>query len=280
MRADELAENIQKPQKRSLIRRRLGKEFYILRRKWSWMTANKKWAGNPIPKKMLENVIFCHSSFLMRQLKSVDMQLQYNKVRNLELAIEKINGIIVNPGETFSFWKIVGRPTKTKGYLEGLVLENGKISKGIGGGICQLGNLIYWMLLHTSLEVTERWRHSYDVFPDTDRKIPFGSGATLSYNYIDLQFTNITQKPFQLHIWLDNTFLFGEILSDTEEDFLYEVCESDHKFIQQWWGGYMRYNKLWKIKKNRRTCDTEKILVTENHAIMMYNPLLESGEKK
>jgi vancomycin resistance protein VanW len=280
MRAEELTENIQKPQLRNVIRRRLGKEFYILRRKWSWLTANKNWVKHSVQKKMLIHINFSHSSVLLRQLKSVDMQLQYNKVRNLELAIEKINGVIINPGETFSFWKLVGRPTRSKGYLEGLVLENGKISKGIGGGICQLGNLLYWMLLHTSLEITERWRHSYDVFPDTDRKIPFGSGATLSYNYVDLQFTNITQKAFQLHVWLDDDFLNGEILSDSEEDFFYEVCESDHKFIQQWWGGYMRYNKLWKLKKNKITGYTEKILVTENHAIMMYNPLLESGEKK
>jgi len=48
------------------------------------------------------------------------------------------------------------------------------------------------------LAVTERWRHNYDVFPDSDRTQPFGSGATVAFNYIDLQITNETNSTFQL----------------------------------------------------------------------------------
>ena len=49
-----------------------------------------------------------------------------------------------------------------------------------GGGLCQLSNLIYWMTLHTPLTITERYRHSYDVFPDSNRTQPFGSGEPAS----------------------------------------------------------------------------------------------------
>lgn len=84
------------------------------------------------------------------------MHLQYNKITNLRLAVEKLNGSIIKPNQCFSIWHNVGRPTKKRGFLEGLSLHNGKIGKDIGGGLCQLGNLIYWMFLHSELTVTER----------------------------------------------------------------------------------------------------------------------------
>lgn len=69
---------------------------------------------------------------LLRKLHGVDMQLQINKVKNLQLASKKIDGIIVYPGEEFSFWNLVGNATKRKGYLEGLVISNKQMKKGIG----------------------------------------------------------------------------------------------------------------------------------------------------
>lgn len=82
-----------------------------------------------------------------------------------------------------------------------------------------MANLIYWMTLHSPLEVKERWRHSFDIFPDSERTLPFGSGATLSYNYIDLQIKNTTNQPFVLHLWIEDDLLKGEWLSDWEFPF-------------------------------------------------------------
>ena len=172
---------VQKPKKRSNLRRKLGKEYFCLKRKMDWFLSKEKYSKNQGLQPLTYELIN-HQSFLLRRLKDVDMYLQHNKTVNLRLAIAKLNGIIIKPGETFSFWKLVGRPTKRKGYLDGLALSNGQIGKDTGGGLCQLGNLIYWMTIHTPLSITQRWRHSYDVFPDVNRKIPFGSGATLSYN--------------------------------------------------------------------------------------------------
>lgn len=140
----------------------------------------------------------------------MDMWLQHNKVRNLHIASRKVNGIIVMPGETFSFWRLVGNPTRRKGYVEGMVLFYGKVGTGVGGGLCQLSNLIYWMTLHTPLTVAERYRHSYDVFPVSGREQPFGTGATVAYNYLDLQIENRTRHPYQLVIDVTDTHLVGE----------------------------------------------------------------------
>lgn len=63
--------------------------------------------------------------------------------------------MVLRPGETFSYWRAIGKPTRRKGYWEGMILSGGTVGKGIGSGLCQLSNLIYWMTLHTELTVTD-----------------------------------------------------------------------------------------------------------------------------
>lgn len=266
---------VEKPQLRNNLRKVIGKEYFIFKRKWNWFANCKNFAkiNNQIK---LNFPIITHKSFLLRPLKDVDMYLQQNKITNLKIAIEKLNSVVIKPNETFSLWFLVGKPTSKKGYLEGLVLDNGKISKGIGGGLCQLGNLIYWMALHTPLTIKERHRHSYDVFPDINRTIPFACGATLSYNYIDLQLKNNSNYTFQINFWLDETHLNGRILCDTPLDTKYEIFETDPMFKLQWWGGYTRHNRIWKKITNIKTKESSEELVAENNAIMMYNPMIEN----
>jgi len=264
---------VEKPEKRGFVRKKLGREFFILKRKLKWFSACSMYA-KPESSNECNHIVMSHKSFLLRPLKDVDMHLQHNKIVNLRLAINNINGTLIKPGKTLSVWKQVGRPTKRKGYLDGLVLHNGQISRGIGGGLCQLGNLLYWMALHSDLDITERWRHSFDVFPDINRTIPFACGATLSYNYVDLQLTNNTDMTFQIHLWLDDEYLNGSITCNREVDYIYKVVETDHFIKQQWWGGYTRHNKIWKHKLDKNNNILNEQLVTENHAIMMYNPLL------
>ena len=265
---------VEKPQKRNQLRRFFGKEFYIYKRKLDWLIKGYKFARISKNNK-LEYSIIKHKSLLLRPLRNVDMYLQYNKVKNLKIAISHIDSVLIKPGETFSIWKLVGRPTKLKGYLDGLILHNGAISKGVGGGLCQLGNLIYWMALHSPLTIKERWRHSFDVFPDINRNIPFACGATLSYNYIDLQLQNNTDKIFQISLWLDDEYLNGEITCNEDLKLKYEIYETDHSIQHQWWGGYTRHNKIWKKVVNLQNGLINDEFVCENNAIMMYNPLLD-----
>ncbi len=269
--------SIDKPIKRSRLRKVLGKEFYILKRKLTWMFDNKRYTKkrdiSPLPYS-----VFSHQSLILRPLKDVEMQLQHNKRKNLEIAISHLNNIVITPGETFSLWKLVGRPTKRKGYLEGLVLNSGKIDKDIGGGLCQLGNLLFWIFAHSPLTITERYRHGYDVFPDINRKVPFGAGATLSYNHIDLQVCNNTQNTFSLKLFLNDTHLCGELFCDLKLRNSYTIEERNHLITQQKWGGYSRHNQIIKITKSEK--ETQEELLVENHAIMMYSPFLSSKEDK
>jgi len=270
-----LENNVPKPLERSHLRKSAGREYYILRRRLNWLRNNRKFA-KPQPETNLQHLVFEHRSMLLRPLKDVEMYLQHNKITNLRLAIARINGTVIRPGEMFSIWRLVGRPTASRGFLEGLVLHDGRIEKGIGGGLYQLGNLLYWIALHSPLTISERYRHSFDVFPDINRTIPFACGATLAYNYIDLQLRNDTSDNFQIKLWLDEEYLNGKLSSGRTPEFKYAVFETDHLIKTQIWGGHTRHNRIWKRSTDLTDGSTNEDLVAENHAIMMYNPLLSA----
>ncbi|MBK7883186.1 MAG: VanW family protein [Chitinophagaceae bacterium] len=214
-----------------------------------------------------------HQSVLLKKLGENNMQLQINKVTNLKIAAKKINGIIIKPGETFSFCKLVGLPTKQKGYLLGMELTFGEARAGIGGGICQISNLIHWLVIHSPLTVTERYHHSFDPFPDDGRVLPFGSGATVFYNYRDYQFTNNTPYTFQINLWFSEKCLEGELRINTELDFAYHVEEKEHQFLKID-SQFFRKNEIWrhKILKFQSGKIVETELVTKNFARVTYTP--------
>lgn len=262
-----------KPVQRSSLRIYLGKKYYRFLRYFDWYLGSKKYAATK-EDSLLPHLVFQHKTPLLRQLKGVDMWLQHNKVKNLEIAANKLNGIILKPDETFSYWRLIGNTTRRKGYLDGMILFYGSVTTGVGGGLCQLSNLIYWMTLHSPLIVTERYRHSYDVFPDSNRSQPFGSGATCAYNYLDLQIKNESACDYQLVVYLTDTHLVGEWRSEVPAAKTYAVYEKEHWITHEFWGGYVRHNK---IHRKVYTLENELIddeFVTENHAIMMYEPLL------
>ncbi|RSK25903.1 vancomycin resistance protein [Bacillus sp. HMF5848] len=202
-----------------------------------------------------------HQSLLRRKLGDSDPQLQENKITNITLASSKIDGIIIQPGQIFSFWELVGRTSKSKGYIEGMLLSMGEVKRGVGGGICQLANLLFWMALHTPLEVKERYHHSFDPFPDEGRVLPFGTGAGVFYNYVDLQFHNSTKQSFQIKVWLTDVHLKGTILTDKEWPLSYHIEERNHAFIKKAEKNY-RKNEIWRKTIDKRTgnCIKENML--------------------
>jgi vancomycin resistance protein VanW len=266
--------HIPKPLHRSPLRLALGKAFYINKRRLSWYFTSTRYATRRSPD-TLPHQHFTHGTPMLRALSGVDMQLQVNKKASLEIAASFIDGLILKPGETFSFWRLVGKPTERRGFKMGLVLRNGTIQQDIGGGLCQMTNLIYWMTIHTELTIAERWRHGFDVFPDAGRTQPFASGATCAYNYIDLQIRNDTPNIYQLRVYPKGDWLRGAWVSDAPSHFRYEVVEKEHAIKMEYWGGYSRHNEIWRKKFDAVSGDfVDEEFVTANHAIMMYEPLL------
>lgn len=266
------------PIRRSWLRLRLGKVWYTGLRYLLWCSPQFHWALRRQTER-LPQVQFAHATPLYRHLRGEEMTLQKNKVVNLRLAVARLDGLILEPGQTFSYWRLIGKPTRRKGYKEGMVLFLGRIGSDVGGGLCQLSNLIFWMTLHTPLTVVERYRHSHDVFPDANRTQPFGSGATCAYPHRDLMIRNETDQPFQLCLRVGDTHLEGAWRAMEPPEYRYEIVERDHRMDQASWGGYVRHNAL-----HRRVWDRSGRLVEEqflftNDAIMMYSPLLEAAEE-
>ncbi len=266
-----------KSAKRTKLRLIAGRLWYRYRRYVQWYFSGRAYAcarsDKPLP-----YICTGHSTPLVRKLNGADMELQRNKVTNLRLAAAKLNGVVLKPGETQSFWKLVGKPTKRKGYLPGMILVGGKIGSGIGGGLCQMANLVYWMTLHTELSVTERHRHSYDVFPDSNRTQPFGSGATCAYNHLDLQIANNTGAPYQLLVSVSDGYLKGSWRCGIPTKLCYKVYERDARIIPSAWGGYIRHNAIWRTIRDETGVVLRDEKIAENNAKMMYQPLLaETG---
>ena len=215
---------------------------------------------------------------MRRRLGNSDPELQQNKVENLKVACPTIDGILIKPGETFSFWRQLGEATADKGYVEGMQLSQGEVVRGVGGGLCQLANLLYWMALHTPLEIVERHHHSFDPFPDENRVLPFGSGAGVFYNYIDLRFHNPTEFTFQIKLWITDDHLKGAIYSDRETPHSFHVFEKNHRFITKD-GKNFRENEIWRSKNDRRTGNhvAEEMLV-KNFAEVKYELSFTAGE--
>ncbi len=243
-----------------------------IRKRISWIFDDKKYTKSKTSNK-LDFRVKKHQSKLLKKLGETDMILQYNKIDNLKLVVERISGTIIKPGETFSFCKIVGLPTKRKGYKLGMELSFGEAKSGIGGGICQSSNLMHWLALHSPLTINERHHHSFDPFPDDGRILPFASGATVFYNYLDFQLTNNTDWTFQINLWLTDKLLEGDIRVNKELDFNYHVIEKNHKFIKQN-NEFFRTNEIWRTKnaKFRSGELIEEEMVFKNFGKVKYKP--------
>ena len=139
--------------------------------------------------------------------------LSVNKIHNLSLAIAKLNNIIIQPGYIFSFWQLAGNPTQKNGYQKSRSIINGDVEATIGGGLCQLSGLIYFLAIQAGLTITERHAHSVDIYKEEERFTPLGSDATVAYGYKDLRFMNQNHFPVLLSFQLTETLLTGSLLA-------------------------------------------------------------------
>ena len=242
-----------------------------VRRRIRWLTGGARWATGRSTEPQLTRVIR-HRSLLMRQLGDTQMWMQENKVTNLRVAAARTDGLLIRPGETFSFCRTVGKATSRRGFVDGMLLSNGKAMTGVGGGICQLANLLYWMALHSDLTVVERSEHGFDPFPDNNRVIPWGTGAAIYYNYVDLVFRNDTDRTYQLLTRVGERYLEGELRTDGALTHSYSVhAENEQFFVVD--GEYFRRNEIWRTVIDRRTGDhVGEELVRRNLALVTYVP--------
>lgn len=111
-----------------------------------------------------------------------------NRIHNIKVAAEKYDGILIKPGEEFSFVKILGEVDGDHGYLPELVIKNNVTEPEFGGGICQVSTTAFRAAIYSGLKITARKNHAYPV----SYYNPQGMDSTVYVPSPDLRFINNT----------------------------------------------------------------------------------------
>lgn len=144
-----------------------------------------------------------------------------NRSTNIRLASEKINGIVIMPGETFSYNQTVGKRTAAAGFKSAAVYAGGKVTTGIGGGICQVSSTLYNAVLLANLEIVERQNHGFNP-----GYVKAGTDATVSWGGPDFKFKNNRSYPIKVVCSANNGTIFFQLFGLKEETEYEVVIES------------------------------------------------------
>jgi vancomycin resistance protein VanW len=127
--------------------------------------------------------------------------INQNRHWNMELAIQHISGLVLQPGEIFSFWHQVPQPTSRNGFRSGPMLIRGKLQTDVGGGLCQISTTLFGAFLQANCELLEHHNHSIDAH-GSDRFFVLGQDAAVAYGYKDLMVRNASSTPLQVRLHL------------------------------------------------------------------------------
>lgn len=135
------------------------------------------------------------------------------KRRNLALSLAAIDGVVVRRGEVLSFWRCVGRPTRSSGYLQAAALKRGLLVEDVGGAVCLSSTLIYNVGLLCGFTVIERHAHSVDSY-GIDRYFQLGRDAAVEYAYRDVRLRNDFDAPILIRARLEERSVCAEAWTD------------------------------------------------------------------
>ena len=188
-----------------------------------------RWTGNPadFPVLLAES-----RTPLWGETDPREKRLQLGKVQNLRMTVRQIDCRVVPEGGEFSFWAQVGMPSTGKGYVPGRQIQEGCVVPAIAGGICQLSNALYDVVLRAGFEVTERHAHT--------RALPSaswvaGRDATVAWNHIDLRFrapveamvrARMTKDELVVQVLAHREFVSAPHVADGAEQESCESCET------------------------------------------------------
>ena len=161
------------------------------------------------------------------------------------------------------------------------MIKRGKPDRGIGGGLCQLSNLIHWLVLHSPLDIIEHHHHDgVDLFPDFGRQVPFGVGTSISYNYLDYRVKNNTGQTFQLIVCTGEKYLNAELRAEHPLETAYHILSRDEHFVQEN-GIWFRCGEVWQERIDKASGNViDSRLIKRNHARVMYDEKYITAPKK
>ena len=165
-----------------------------------------------------------------------------NRNNNLRLACASIDGMILQPGDTFSYNETLGPRTKERGYLRAGAYSGWELVLSYGGGICQVSSTLYCATLYADLETVSRVNHGSRV-----GYMPAGLDATVSWYGPDFQFRNNTHFPVKIAAEVSDGHVKVTILGTDEKDYYIEME------TEEAWGSTVLYTKTYKCKYDKET---------------------------
>ena len=139
-----------------------------------------------------------------------------NRLTNIALSLELINGTRLDPGETFSFNETVGERTTDRGFKVATAYSSGEVTEEVGGGICQVSTTLFNAAVKSDMEIVERHNHSLTV-----SYVDLGKDAAVDWGNKDLRFTNTGDEPVYIVCLLTDDKrvrigFFGKLLPNGE----------------------------------------------------------------
>jgi len=209
------------------------------------------------------------------------------RINNITLATKSINGILLMPGETFSFNNVVGERTAARGYKEAGVVLGSKVESGLGGGICQVSSTLYNALLLANIKAIERKPHT---IPSS--YVPKGCDATVDYGNIDYKFKNTLTYPIYIEGHVQNKNLYFNIYSNSsllkrKYEVFNEIYETIQPKVKEVPDSTLAAGNIvieqqpligYKVKVYRKVLENGKVINTELISNDFYKPV--DGIKK
>ncbi|MBB6671491.1 VanW family protein [Cohnella nanjingensis] len=147
---------------------------------------------------------------------------------NVTAAALALNDTLLKPGDEFSYGDIVAKAEKAYGYKEAPVIVKGKLTPGIGGGICQVSSTLYNAIIRASgIEIVERRNHSLPV-----SYLPVGLDATFADGYIDFRFRNATGKLLLIKTVVEGKKLTVKLFGTMDERVRYDLSTEQVKVLE------------------------------------------------
>lgn len=177
-----------------------------------------------------------------------------NRKYNVKKAAEKINGVVVEPGETFSMNDTIGDRTYSNGWKSAAAIVRGSTEQQAGGGVCQVSTTLYNAVVKSDLEIVHRQNHSSKV-----HYVDPGLDATINTGTIDFTWKNDTDKPVLIKASADGSKLTVTIYGppfDTDE---YDEIKLSSSYVGTSSSGKMTYQSYKIYYKDGEKVKTEQL---------------------
>lgn len=158
------------------------------------------------------------------------------KLANLRLGAAVLDGVMIAPGQLFSFWHWIGQPTTARGFAVGRAIRDDEATGDPGGGLCQLSGIVYELGLRGGLTVAERHAHSRDLYQTEDERFtPLGLDATVVWPWKDLRLENVFGQPVVLRFAVEGMALRAWLQAEhslaPQPLTLERIDQSDHRKV-------------------------------------------------